>query len=112
MSLVKFVQEKPMTITPHKPDFKERLFFFISGIIISVPFTLLVGTLTRALCVLMTVFLASVCATTLFTPLIEEFAKVYPLFYRHGETEKSLFSLGFWWGWALASRNFSYMSWS
>lgn len=84
-----------MTITPHKPDFRERLFFFISGIIISVPFTLFVGTLTRALCVLMTVFFASICATTLFTPLIEEFAKAYPLFYRHGETERSLFSLGF-----------------
>ena len=27
--------------------------------------------------------------------MIEEFAKAYPLFYRHGETERSLFKLGF-----------------
>ena len=26
---------------------------------------------------------------------VEEFAKAYPLFYRHGETERSLFSLAF-----------------
>jgi len=28
-------------------------------------------------------------------PFIEEFAKAFPLFYRHGETEKSIFTLGF-----------------
>jgi RsiW-degrading membrane proteinase PrsW (M82 family) len=28
-------------------------------------------------------------------PFIEEFAKAFPLFYRHGETEKSIFNLGF-----------------
>lgn len=88
-------QEHPLTITPHTPDFREQLFFFLSGIIISVPFTLFAGIFSRALCVIMAVFFAEICSVTIFTPLIEEFAKAYPLFYRHGETERSLFSLGF-----------------
>jgi RsiW-degrading membrane proteinase PrsW (M82 family) len=31
----------------------------------------------------------------IFPPFIEEFAKAYPLFYRHGETRRSIFTLGF-----------------
>jgi RsiW-degrading membrane proteinase PrsW (M82 family) len=38
---------------------------------------------------------ATICSVAFFTPFVEEFAKAFPLFYRHGETEKSLFSLGF-----------------
>jgi hypothetical protein len=34
------------------------------------------------------------CSITVFTPFIEEFAKAYPLFYRHGETQRSLLQLG------------------
>lgn len=30
----------------------------------------------------------------LVAPLVEEFAKVLPIFYRHGETEKSLVTMG------------------
>jgi len=95
LSFSQTIHEKSLTITPHKPDRRERLFFFISGIIISVPFTLLIGTFSRTLCLIMTIFFAELCSTAIFTPLIEEFAKAYPLFYRHGETERSLFSLGF-----------------
>jgi len=31
----------------------------------------------------------------ILAPFIEELAKVFPLFYRHGETERSLVTLGF-----------------
>ena len=31
---------------------------------------------------------------TVFAPFIEEFAKAYPIFYRHGETERSIVTLG------------------
>lgn len=37
---------------------------------------------------------ASICSTVIFAPLIEEFAKAYPLFYRHCETERALFTIG------------------
>jgi hypothetical protein len=79
----------------HRPGLREKLFFFISGFIISVPLTLYVGSFTDYLCVLLPLFYATVCSTAIFTPFIEEFAKAYPLFYRHGETERSLFNLGF-----------------
>jgi RsiW-degrading membrane proteinase PrsW (M82 family) len=34
-------------------------------------------------------------ASVLFAPFMEEFAKAFPLFYRHGETVRSIFILGF-----------------
>ena len=46
-------------------------------------------------CFFLPAFYSAFCSTALFTPFIEEFSKVYPLFYRHGETEKSIFILGF-----------------
>ena len=33
-------------------------------------------------------------STVLFAPFLEEFAKAFPLLYRHGETERSIFTLG------------------
>ena len=42
----------------------------------------------------MPLLFAQVCSAVIFTPFIEEFAKVFPLFYRHGETEKSILNLG------------------
>ena len=91
------VPDEHKTIPLHKPDAQEKLFFFTSGIIISVPLTLYFGMFTDYLCELspLPLFYASICTTAIFTPLIEEFAKAYPLFYRHGETERSIFTLGF-----------------
>ena len=40
-------------------------------------------------------FYFSILSVAILAPLIEEFAKVYPIFYRHGETERSIFILGF-----------------
>ena len=91
------VPDEQKVITLHRPDVREKVFFFISGIIISVPLTLYIGSFTDYLCVVSSVslFYATICTTAIFTPLIEEFAKAYPLFYRHGETERSIFTLGF-----------------
>jgi RsiW-degrading membrane proteinase PrsW (M82 family) len=84
-----------IVIKPHRPDFKEKMFFLISGIVVSVPLTLFFGTFAERLCVVLPVFYATICAVVIFTPFIEEFAKAFPLFYRHGETERSIFILGF-----------------
>jgi RsiW-degrading membrane proteinase PrsW (M82 family) len=89
--------EEHRVITLHRPDLREKLFFLISGIIISVPFTLYFGSFTNYFCEVsaISIFYVTICTTAIFTPLIEEFAKAYPLFYRHGETERSIFTLGF-----------------
>jgi RsiW-degrading membrane proteinase PrsW (M82 family) len=39
-------------------------------------------------------FEAQVLAIAVLAPFIEEFAKAYPLFYRHGESQRSLFTMG------------------
>jgi len=76
------------------------LLFFISGVVISVSLTLLVGRFTDSLCIVLPMFYAALCSTAIVKPFVEEFAKAYPLFYQHGETEKSIFTLGFpcWFG--------------
>jgi len=82
-------------IAVHKPSLQEKIFFLFSGILTSVPLTLFVGTFTDSLCVVLPFVYANVCSIAIFTPFVEEFAKAYPLFYRHNETTKSLFTLGF-----------------
>ena len=88
-------QGKAVTIVVHRPDIQEKLFFLLSGIITSVPFTLFVASFTDSLCITLPMFYAQICSVAVFTPFIEEFAKAFPLFYRHGETIRSLFELGF-----------------
>jgi RsiW-degrading membrane proteinase PrsW (M82 family) len=88
-------QDSKLVVSVHRPSVREKFFFFISGVIISVPLTLLVERFSGSLCVALPVFYATLCSTAIFAPLIEEFAKAYPLFYRHGETERSIFTLGF-----------------
>jgi len=70
----------------HKPTIKEKIFFFASGLLVSVPFALFLSQFYD--------FLPLLISTALLAPLIEELAKVFPLFYRHGETERSIVMLG------------------
>ena len=86
------METETATIAIHTPDIKEKIFFLLSGLLVSVPFTLFLSDLSDSLCIAMPLLFAQVCSLVLFAPLIEEFAKVFPLFYRHGETERSIFS--------------------
>ena len=86
--------EQKATISVHKPDIKEKIFFLGAGLLMSVPFTLFFSDLSNSLCVALPLLFAQVCVIVIFTPFIEEVAKVFPLFYRHGETERSLVDLG------------------
>lgn len=85
--------EQKAVIHVHRPDIKEKLFFFLSGVLVSVPFTLFFSGFTDTLCVTLPYLFAQVCSVVIFAPFIEEFAKVFPLFYRHGETERSIMTL-------------------
>ncbi len=70
----------------HKPSHKEYAFFFASGVLVSIPFALFFSQFYS--------FFPTVLAIVVFAPFIEELAKVFPLFYRHGETERSYAVLG------------------
>jgi hypothetical protein len=71
----------------HKPSGKELVFFFVSGFLVSIPFASFFEGLYPAQ------FSATLLIIVL-APFVEELAKVFPLFYRHGETERSLVTLG------------------
>lgn len=88
-------KDHEVIIKPHRPGLREKVFFLVSGIVVSVPLTLFVSGFSDSLCVLMPILYANVCSIAIVAPLVEEFAKAYPLFYRHGETQRSIFTLGF-----------------
>jgi RsiW-degrading membrane proteinase PrsW (M82 family) len=80
-------QSKPECVIPlHKPNNREKAFFFISGLLVSVPFALFLAQFYD--------FLPLLVSSAIIAPFIEELAKVFPLFYRHGETERSIVTLG------------------
>jgi len=87
---------KESQLRPHRPGIYEKVFFFLSGAIISVPFPALVNSMASAFLILsLPIPLASFISLSIIAPVLEEFAKAYPLFYRHGETRRSIISLGF-----------------
>lgn len=63
--------------------------------IVSIPLTLFASGFSDILCVDLPIFSAQVCSIAFIAPFIEEFSKAFPLFYRHAETERSIFTLGF-----------------
>ncbi|MGE5532952.1 MAG: hypothetical protein ACM3UN_01235 [Bacillota bacterium] len=70
----------------HKPSNRELIFFFSCGILVSFPFVLFFNTIYP--------LFPFALVLVIIAPFIEELAKVFPLFYRHGETERSLVNLG------------------
>jgi RsiW-degrading membrane proteinase PrsW (M82 family) len=87
------MEDSKIVIKLHKPGASEMIFFFLCGVIISVPLTLFVYQYTDALLVGLNSFTVALLSRAFFAPFIEEFAKVYPLFYRHGETQRSIVNL-------------------
>jgi hypothetical protein len=78
--------ERQCVIPIHKPTHRELAFFFSSGILVSIPFALFFSQLYT--------LVPAALAVVIFAPFIEELAKVFPLFYRHGETERTYVTLG------------------
>ena len=87
------INEK-VVLSVHKPDLKEKIFFLLAGLLVSVPFTIFFSDFSNSLCDFMPILFAQLCSVVLLAPFIEEFAKVFPLLYRHGENERSLMTLG------------------
>lgn len=87
------MSEGECVIKIHKPDVDEKLFFFLCGVVTSVPLTLFVAQFANSFLASLAPFYAALISAAVFAPFIEEFAKAFPLFYRHGETERSIFDL-------------------
>jgi RsiW-degrading membrane proteinase PrsW (M82 family) len=80
-------------IKPHKLDLEEKLFFLISGVIVSIPITIFFGLFSQGLYTHIPLIYAPFLSLVIITPFVEEFAKAYPLFYRYSLSERSLFIL-------------------
>lgn len=87
------MSQSECVIKLHKPDASEMLFFFLCGVITSVPLTLFIAQYANSLLFGFDAFYATLISTAVFSPFIEEFSKAFPLFYRHGETERSIVNL-------------------
>jgi len=85
--------EEKTSIKIHKPSFNERIFFLISGAIMSVPLTLFITQFADPFLSGFSNVASTLISVAVLAPLIEEFSKIYPLFYRHGETQRSIFNL-------------------
>jgi RsiW-degrading membrane proteinase PrsW (M82 family) len=81
------------TIPIHKPRIGEYLFFLLSGAITSIPLTMFINVGGDYLLTGLSSTDAYLISLVLFAPFIEEFSKVFPLFYRHGETQRSILNL-------------------
>jgi RsiW-degrading membrane proteinase PrsW (M82 family) len=79
-------QPSACVIPVHHPTLREFIFFFSCGFLVSIPFTLFFAQIYP--------YLPSLLVVAVLAPFIEELAKVFPLFYRHGETERSIVTLG------------------
>jgi RsiW-degrading membrane proteinase PrsW (M82 family) len=75
-------------------DLKKKFFFFLSGMIVSIPFVFYTKTMFNRLILTMPMPHARLISAAIFTPFLEELAKAYPLMYRQNETEKSIFHQG------------------
>lgn len=87
------MKQEHVVIPLHRPKPSEMIFFFSCGVIMSVPITLFIIQLLDPLTMGLDPFYATLVSTTFFSPFVEEFSKVFPLFYRHGETQRSIFNL-------------------
>jgi len=88
------LREGEVVIAVHRPSLKEKLFFLISGMVSSVPLTLFVNQFANSLLSSLSLFYAVLLSVVILSPFVEEFAKAFPLLYRHGETERSILTLG------------------
>lgn len=87
-------QDQKVSIPLHEPGLKEKMFFFVSGILGSVPLTLFIYQFANSFLASLPDFYATFFSAVVLAPFLEEFSKAFPLFYRHGETLKSIFTLG------------------
>jgi RsiW-degrading membrane proteinase PrsW (M82 family) len=90
------IESNETTILLHRPGLKERLFFLFSGIVVSIPIAFFFEPTAGFLKTFFDLSSQEVAtlAIVIFAPFIEEFAKAYPLFFRHGESQRSIMMLG------------------
>ena len=87
--------QQSTSIPLHRPGRLEMASYFIQGLIVSVAISVTLETVARNyIATVIPGDIGYVLLVSVFAPLIEEFTKVFPLLFRHTETEKSIVRLG------------------
>ncbi|MDP2901448.1 MAG: PrsW family glutamic-type intramembrane protease, partial [Candidatus Bathyarchaeota archaeon] len=89
--------ETPQTTSTHlhRPGKLEMVSYLIQRLIVSVAISVTLETVARNyVAIVVPGDLGYVILVSVFAPVIEEFTKVFPLLFRHAETEKSIVKLG------------------
>ena len=84
---------KQITIKVHRPSTREKGFYFLAGVITSVPMAVFFETYLQSALGGLSTIVATVISVAFAAPFVEEFSKTFPLFYRHGETQRSIINL-------------------
>jgi len=87
------VESKQITIKVHRPSTREKGFYFLAGVIMSVPMAVFFETYLQSALGGLSTIVATVISVAIIAPFVEEFSKAFPLFYRHGETQRSIVDL-------------------
>ena len=87
------MERKQITIKVHRPSIREKGFYFLAGVIMSVPMALFFETYLQSALGGLSTIVATVISVAVIAPFVEEFSKAFPLFYRHGETQRSIVNL-------------------
>lgn len=86
-------EPKQCIIPIHRPTSREMLFFFLCGVIMSISITFFISSLLEPTLVGLPALSAEVIFIAVFPGFIEEFSKIFPLYYRHAETQRSILNL-------------------
>jgi RsiW-degrading membrane proteinase PrsW (M82 family) len=91
------MSEKDVTVIPiHRPNRLEVTTFFAQGLLMSIPMAIYFeGFFANHITQIAPFLPLPEVMAILLAPFIEEFAKVFPLFARHGETARTIVLLGF-----------------
>jgi hypothetical protein len=87
-------EQANMTVPIHRPKNREELLFLLSGVILSIPVSAFIYTFSDYVLLLLPGASAALVSSGLLAPS-SKFSRAYPLFFRHAETERSIFILGF-----------------
>ena len=87
------MENRQITIRVHRPSTREKSFYFLAGVVMSVPMAVFFETYMQSALSGLSTIVATVISVAVIAPFVEEFSKAFPLFYRHGETQRSIVNL-------------------
>lgn len=97
------LREGEVVIPIHRPAWREKSFFFLSGMISSIPLTLFVSQFADSVLGSLSSFYAVLFSSVLFAPFWRSLRRLFPCFIGMVRLRDQFLSWVFWLGWASGS---------